>query len=192
MRKVLLALLIVLLIPVYLVAYISIHEIGHTIPARLLGDPNAVYYLIKIDQYSQAIGRTDYDIAKLSWGANLIVTMGGVLGTQVVALIALFLLRLRPENRLLARTLSIVAFTFAFDVPFQLMQGLAYRGTPHWPTNVDFMDIVLLLQMQLHASQPLLKSLLVVVVVLYLVGFVWLYRRNSLPRRLLRPTPEAA
>jgi hypothetical protein len=193
MRNVLLAILIILLIPVYLIAYISIHEIGHTTMARFLGDPNAVYYLIKMDKYSQAIGLTDYDISKLSWGANLITTVGGVMATQLVALTALLLLRLRQfSHRVLGRWLGIVAFTFAFDPPFQMIQALAYKGLERWPSGVDFMDVVLLLQMKFEVSSLVLNGLLLLLTVLYIAGLVWIYERAKIRRRLWQPSPGAA
>ena len=193
MRNVLLAILIILLIPVYLMVYVSIHEIGHTTLARLLGDPYAVYYLIRVEQDSQAIGYTDYDISKLSWAANLVVSAGGIWGTQIVALAALFLLRLRHvSSRLLQRILSIVVFTFAFDVPFQLMQALGYKGLERWPTGVDLMDVILLLQMRMDANPLLLKGLLALVALLYLSAVIWLYGRSRRDRKLSKPSVQAA
>ena len=61
---------------------------------------------------------------------------------------------------------SIVAFPFAFDAPFQLMQALAYKGLQSLPTGVDFMDVMLLAQMEVNASLALLEVLLSVVIVL--------------------------
>ena len=45
MRKILKILLIVLIIPIFLVVFAVTHELGHTILARSLGDPNSVFYL---------------------------------------------------------------------------------------------------------------------------------------------------
>jgi hypothetical protein len=90
MHKVLQILLIILLIPVFLVVFTVIHELGHTILARLLGDPNSVFYLVKIEADSACLGCNIYDQGKLSWGANLFVSLGGLLATQFVALAALF------------------------------------------------------------------------------------------------------
>ena len=162
MRKVLTVVLIVLLIPVFLIAFTVIHELGHTILARLLGDPGSVFYLAKIEKHSTCLGCNIYDPAKLSWGANLIVSLGGLLATQLVALTALFLLRLRKNNPLSLRILSFVALGFAFlDVPVQAIQGLLYNLNRHsWPTNVDLMDFMLLVQAKIGASQLLLKGIL--------------------------------
>ena len=193
MRKAFLVILVALLVPLYLAAYVSIHEIGHTTLARFLGDPDSAYYLIKIDENSRSIGRTDYDISKLSWGANLLVSVGGMLATQIAAFVSLFLLRFRRADRSLGRAISIIAFLFAFDVPFQLMQALGYRGLhPTWSTGVDFMDFMLLLQMELGLRLALLKWILSALVGLYLAAFIWAYKRIRLVRKLLEPSMEVA
>jgi hypothetical protein len=41
--------LIVLLAPIYLLSFVVIHEVDHTVLARLLGDPDSVFYLVQID-----------------------------------------------------------------------------------------------------------------------------------------------
>jgi hypothetical protein len=180
MRKVAKIIFIILLIPVFLVAFIVIHELGHTILARLLGDPNAVFYLAKMDEDSTCLGCNIYDPAKLSWGANLVVSLGGLLATQLFALVALFRLRSGPANISWQRILSTVALGFAFlDVPLQVVQGLFYNLDRHsWPTNVDLMDFMLLLQAKLGASQLLLKGFLFIVTGIYLSAFVWVYKQS--------------
>jgi hypothetical protein len=146
-----------------------------------------------MDQYSQAIGLTDYDISKLSWGANLVVSVGGILATQIVALSALFLLWLRQSShRLLGMLLGVITFTFAFDLPFQLFQALGYRGLQRWPTGVDLMDFMLLLQREFAISQLALKGLLITVTILYLAALVWIYERTKMRRKLWRAAVEAA
>lgn len=112
------------------------------------------------------------------------------MGTQLVALTALFLLSLHPQNRLLQRVLSIVALTFAFfDIFAQFPQGLYYNLEQQtYQTSVDLVDFMLLLQMRIDASQVLLKSLLLILAILYLTGFVWLYRRNRKELRAVEPS----
>jgi hypothetical protein len=91
-----LSLLIILLIPAFLFALLIIHELGHTTAARLLGDPSAVFYLVDKTERSSCIGCAFYNVSKLSWGANLIVSLAGLFAGQLVALTALFLL---PHRR---------------------------------------------------------------------------------------------
>lgn len=185
MRKVLNVILIILLIPVFLVTFTVIHELGHTILARLLGDPNSVFYLAKIEENSACLGCNIYDPDKLSWGGNLVVSLGGLLATQLVALSALFIVQSRPTNRLWHRILSTIAVGFAFlDVPVQVIQGLLYDLDRHsWPTNVDLMDFMLLLQAMLGVSQGLFKGLLATTAIIYLSSFIWAYRRNRKPNK---------
>lgn len=185
MRKLFFIFLVILLIPVYLVAFTVVHELGHTILARLLGDPDSVFYLARIEEHSFCLGCNIYDPSKLSWGGNLIVSLGGLLATQLVALTALLLLRLRHVNRLLRQTLSSIALGFAFlDVPVQVIQGLLYNlNHQTWPTNVDLVDFMLLVQGRIGASQLLLKGLMLIAAILYMSGFVWSYRQNKVTQK---------
>jgi hypothetical protein len=185
MRKVLLAILIVVLIPVFLVTFTAIHELGHTVLARLLGDPNSVFYLAKFEEQGMCLGCNIYDASKLSWGGNVIVSLGGLLATQLVALTAVFFLSFRNNSRLLQRILSIIALGFAFlDVPVQAIQGLLYDLNDQvWPTNVDLIDVMLLLQVKGETSQLLLKGLLFALAVIYLWVFVALYKRSKIAQR---------
>lgn len=179
-RKLLLVILIVLFIPVFLVAFVSIHELGHVSLARLMGDPEAVYYLVRIEQGSRSFGQTLYDESKLSWTGHLLTTLGGLLATQSVALVALLLLRLSHHPRWLGNAIGAIALAFLLlDLPFQVYQALAYdRPQRAWPTGVDLMDVMLLLQMQFPLGLDLLKALLLAAAVLYLALFLWLYRRT--------------
>jgi hypothetical protein len=180
MRKTLQILLTILLVPVFLVVFTIIHELGHTILARLLGDPNSIFYLVRIKADSACFGCNIYDQSKLSWGANLVVSLGGLLATQLTAIFCLYLLRLRNLNLLWQRIISAIALGFAFlDVPVQVIQGLLYNLSQHtWPTNVDLMDFMLLLQEKTSASQLWLKGFVFIVAAFYLTAFVWVYRRH--------------
>jgi hypothetical protein len=183
MRRILNIILYILLIPVFLITFTVIHELGHTILARLLGDPDSVFYLARIEEHSACLGCNIYDPSKLSWGANLIVSLGGLFASQLAALTALFLLRFRFENRFLRQILATIALGFAFlDVPVQVIQGLIYNlNQQTFATNVDLVDAMLLIQEKLGASQLVLKGLLIILAMLYLFGFVFLYRLNRPP-----------
>ena len=195
MKQAWLSLLIILLIPVFLFALIIIHELGHTTAARLLGDPSAVFYLVDKTEQSSCIGCTFYDVSKLSWGANVTVSLAGLFAGQLAAIAALFLLALhRAGNRWLRLFLSLTALTFAlFDVPWQVFQALAAdMGRSKWPTGADLVDFLLLLQMRFDLSQLLLKGFLLLMAGLYLAGFIWFYRRNRVAQTLwntsIKPT----
>jgi hypothetical protein len=43
------------LLPLYLVVFAVVHELGHTAPARLLGDPEATFYLVRIGPGGQGV-----------------------------------------------------------------------------------------------------------------------------------------
>ncbi len=178
-KKLSVLLLVTLFIPVYLVSFVVIHELGHTLLARLLGDPNSVFYLAKIEEHSACLGCNIYDQTKLTRGANLVVSLGGLLATQLVALTALFLLGLRPGKQLRRRILTVIAMGFAFlDVPVQVIQGLLYNlNQESFPTNVDLVDFMLLVQDRVGASQFLLKGAILLASILYLAGFVWFYEK---------------
>jgi hypothetical protein len=179
-RKVLRVFLYAVLIPAFLMAFAVTHELGHTLLARLLGDPNAVFYLARFEAHSTCLGCTDYDVTRLSRGANMIVSLGGLLATQLIALIALFLLRLRRIHPILRRAFVFVALGFAFlDVPVQAVQGLLYDLNQQiFPTGVDLTDFMLLVQGTTGAGQLLLKGVLFLVAGLYLWLFLWIYRRG--------------
>jgi len=184
MRKILKFDFILLLIALLLVLIIVIHEIGHTALARLLGDPDSVFYLVKVKGDFACCGFTDFDTTKLSWGDNLVVSLGGLLATQLVALVALFLLRFPQNNTLWRRALKAIALGFAFfDVPVQVIQASLYDLDHRvWPTNVDLMDVMLLLQTRIEASQIVLKAALFIIAAVYLVLIIWLYKRSSQPQ----------
>jgi hypothetical protein len=185
MRKVLVILLVILLVPVFLVTFTVVHELGHTILARILGDPESVFYLARFEAHSTCLGCNIYDPSRLSWAGNLVVSLGGLLATQLVALIALFLLRQPIEKRLYRQFLGTIAFGFAFlDVTVQVLQGLLYNLSHEtFPTNVDLVDFMLLVQEKTGASQLLLKGLLLAVTILYLSWFIWFSRQKRVGQK---------
>jgi len=190
-----LSLLIILLIPVFLFVLIIVHELGHTTAARLLGDPGAVFYLADKTEESRCIGCTYYDVSKLSWGANLTVSLAGLLAGQLVAVTALLLLQVHyMSNRWLRLFFSMTALTFAFsDIPWQVLQALtANLGRNQWPTGADLVDFLLLLQMRFDLSPLLLKGFLLLIAGLYLARFLWLYRRNRAAQTLWKPFVETS
>ena len=186
MRKLVRILLSLVLVPAILIAFVVVHELGHTVLSRVLGDPHSTFYLVKIEKHSACLGCNIYDQTKLSWSANLVVSLAGLMATQVVALAALWMLGLRRVGGFLRRLLAGIALGFAFlDVMVQVTQGLLYDMSRHtWPTNVDLLDFMLLLQSKTAVSQSVLKGLLFAGSVAYLSGFVWLYRRVGAQQHL--------
>ena len=180
MRSFLLTILILVLFPFYSVLFISIHELGHVAVMRLLGDDEAWFYLVKVDENGQCLGCTTESEIEYSWGGEVAKSLGGLIMTQTIALTALLLLSLRPRRRWIVTTLSVIALTFAiFDILAQVPQGLYYNlEKMTLETGVDLAKVMLLIQMKVDASQLLLKGLLLTGTLLYLFAFLWFYRRT--------------
>ncbi len=190
MRSLLLTILIVVLFPFYSMLFISIHELGHVAVMRLLGDDDAWFYLVKVDQDGRCLGCTTSGPDEVSWAGDVAIKLGGLLATQTVALTALLLLSLRPRRKWIVTTLSVVALTFAFfDILAQVPQGLYYNlDNMKFETSVDLVDFMLLIQMKIDASQYLLKGILLGAAILYLFGVVWFYRRSRRTMEVAAPS----
>jgi hypothetical protein len=176
------AVLIALLTPVYLVAFTVVHETGHTLLARLLGDPDSTFYLVRVGPGGRGLclGCNITDHGRLTPAGNLVVSVGGLLATQAVALLALLGRRYASGDWGLRRLVTAIALGFAFlDVPVQAIQGLLYdieRQT--WPTGVDLVDAMLLISAATGVTQAVLKTILALLAVAYLAFVWWSYRRS--------------
>jgi hypothetical protein len=157
----------------------------------LFGDDEAWFYLVKVDGNGRCLGCTTSSEQEYSWGGNLVLSLGGLIATQTVALSALLLLSLRPRRRWIITFLGIIALTFAFfDILAQVPQGLYYNlDNMTYKTSVDLVDVMLLIQMKIDASKYVLKGILLAGSVLYLSGFVWFYRRSRRAIRSESPAP---
>lgn len=179
MRRVLRALLYLPLFVALLLIFVVTHELGHTVLARILGDPASTFYLVKIDETSTCLGCNIYDQSKLSWGANLLVSLGGLLATQLVALTLLLVSRYRRAGTQLRRWLGATGLAYVLlDVVVQGVQGLLYdveRQT--WPTEVDLLDVMLLIRQRWPLAQTFLKGAIVLLAAVYLALALRLYRR---------------
>lgn len=175
--------MILLLIPAFLIGFTVVHEMGHTILARILGDPSSTFYLTKIEESSACLGCNIYDHARLTSMENLLVSAGGWLATQIVAILLLVLSKTVAGKAWMTSLLGRLALAFAFlDVSVQGIQGLLYDIEQHsWPTNVDPMDIMLLISAQTGASQALMKIALAGGAAAYLLVFTWLYHHWKNP-----------
>jgi len=175
--------LIIVLGPLYLVAFAVVHEIGHTVLARLFGDYGSTFYLAQIDPDGRGLclGCNITDHAKLSPLGNLAVSLGGLLFTQVMALIALGMMRFTLSHTLRNWLLTPIALGFAFlDVPVQVIQGLLYNIERHtWPTGVDLMDAMILISRGTGAPTVILKMILAILAAAYLYLIWHAYKRVS-------------
>ena len=181
MRRVLRAFLYLPLLAALLLLFVVAHEMGHTILARLLGDPASTFYLVKLEESSACFGCNIYDQSKLAWGPNLLVSLGGLLATQLLAVALLLFPRYGRGGPRLRRWAGATGLSYVFlDVLVQGVQGLLYDVEQHtWPTDVDLLDVMLLIRQRWPVPQLYLKGTLV------LVGAAWLflswrhYRRSS-------------
>ncbi len=110
---------------VFLFVMGNVHEIGHTVTARLLGDGSAHYLLYQARGQSTCFGCNLYDSSSLSDTANTLVNFGGVLFTQLLCWSAIFLLARRDRPRLEPwMALTAIVITWSGDLILQLVQGL--------------------------------------------------------------------
>jgi hypothetical protein len=65
--------------------FLNIHELLHTLAARLLGDPTARYVLFELYQDGYAIGRNYSDDRYLTPLAQIIVSLAGPVGTRLLS-----------------------------------------------------------------------------------------------------------
>ncbi len=73
----------------FLIVMVNVHEVGHTVFARLLGDDSAHYVLYEAQGRSTCLGCNLYDSSRLGDVANVLVNFGGVVFTQLLSWIAI-------------------------------------------------------------------------------------------------------
>ncbi|RME06930.1 MAG: hypothetical protein D6803_05265 [Anaerolineae bacterium] len=178
MRRIVLA---ALLAPPAFILFLLVHEGGHTLVARLLGDAQATFYLIRFSATGniRCIGCNITDYALFSPWESVLVSLGGLLATQAMALAGLGLLLWACPTGAGRRALAALAGGYVMlDVPVQVVQALRYPLEGQiWPTNVDLLDVLLRLQAFTGWSESALKALLLGAGALYLLAFFALYRK---------------
>lgn len=184
MKKLLCALLV---LPLALFLWLNIHELGHTLAAYLLGDHEARYALYLKDAAAQhpgpsgaCIGCTFYDEDKLSLFGNVLVTVAGLLASQLAALLLLRLASawLRPDS-LRRFLLRFVAWILSCDVMLQVGQALGKRiGTQTRISRVDLADTLYLLHSGYGWPLSWLYIGLVLAALTYLLVFYVLLLRS--------------
>jgi hypothetical protein len=120
-RRVLLVLLMIVCVAVITLVMIIVHEVGHTVVARVLGDGRATFTLYS----SHCIGCNLYDSQRLSPMANVAVSLGGVLFTGLVTVAALGTLCWSRRPSWLPRWLliEVAAVCFVGDFLWQMVQA---------------------------------------------------------------------
>ena len=161
------------------------HEMGHTAFARLFGDADASYTLYKLhpDGRLACIGCNVYDETQLSFVGNVVVALGGVIFSQGMAVVLLWLKR--RWNRAKGRFWAVLTGVCLFDALFQVAQGVAAdTGRQSALTRVDIADFVWLIANRTPLSHGVVKGIVVAALAAYLWGFIKLYRSaNALDGR---------
>ncbi len=148
---------------------VNLHEIGHTVLVRLLGDPDSVYYLVRIyPNGGMCLGCNIYEQQKLTWAGNLLVVIGGVMSTQTAAMAMIGFARYARLSWL-RRLLFTTILVFLIDFPLQTAQAFR-RGVanPADFTNVDFVDLTWRLHTRFNLLFVVLQLGLVILCLLYL------------------------
>ncbi len=189
--KILRILFVILYIPIFLVGFGVVHELGHTVVARLSGDPNSYFTLYRSDANGTCLGCNVYDPDRLTRNENMLVSLAGLLATQMAAWALLAVSGSVAEHPFWERLLRRSALAFAFlDVIVQVVQGLLYDlGRQTFPTNVDLVDFMLLTSQATGAGQALMKTALWVLGSLYLAAFLLVYRRAFSRKQLPEVSP---
>jgi hypothetical protein len=154
----------------FLFLMVNVHEIGHTVVARLLGDDSAHYVLYQAQGRNACMGCNLYDSSRLGNAANVLVNFGGVIFTQVLCWTAIFLLARGVLKRWML--LSAIGITWTLDVILQLVQGL-YADIPgvlpRGPETsyTDYLAVVWFIRQETGAEEWLLKVVLLVATIAY-------------------------
>jgi len=168
------ALLYVAFVVVSLFVMINIHEIGHTVFARLFGDKHAFYALYRLhaDGSLACIGCNVYNEANLSFLGNIFVTLGGIIFSQALAITALWYREKTKTTQMLGRFARVLAFVCLFDVVFQVAQGMAANTAQQVAlTRVDIADFVWLVTNRTQVAPGLVKGMVSAILLGY---FYWI------------------
>jgi hypothetical protein len=165
---------------------IIVHEIGHTVVARLLGDGRATFTLYS----SHCIGCNLYDSQRLSPLANVAVSLGGVLFTALVTVAALVALGWPGRPSWLPRWLltEVAVVFYLLDFAFQIVQAVRIPVPAREPVGwglgyTDFNAAVSFFSQATGWTHAAATSIGVVICVLYTAGVALLAYRARVPDR---------
>jgi hypothetical protein len=180
----------------FLFLMVNVHEIGHTVFARMLGDDSAHYVLYQQQGTSTCMGCNLYDSSQLGNVANVFVNLGGVISTQLLCWTAVLLLARGKRNIPRWMLLSAIAFTWALDLILQFVQGLQAnvpQDLPRGPdsTYTDYLAVVWFMRNETGADASDLKLGLLIGTIAYsgllLLATRWAALKRGQPRPLRRP-----
>lgn len=172
---------------VLLLGFVTVHELGHTIAARISGDPGSTFYFVKIDENGTCLGCNITDHTLLTQSENLLVSLAGMVSTQVVGMALMIVSWGRALPLIVRRWALGTGLSFVvLDTFVQGVQGLLYDiEGQFWPTNVDLVDVMLLLQNFFQpwpalAQQTVLKISLATLLVAYLLVATLFFQKTRL------------
>jgi hypothetical protein len=173
-------LFLVISVPAAFFVMLNVHEVGHTVFARLLGDSSAMYYLYMPQPGGgYCVGCNIYDEAALSFMGNVIVTWGGIAFTQAMAVAILFI-RTRGKHPLLRQFASVLAVICVIDFAFQVLGGLVTIVPEQVSlTGIDMVDFIYLVSNGSNINPMIVKLGLCSALAAYLVWFIKAFRRTG-------------
>lgn len=150
--------LLVLLLSVFLM--INLHELGHTAMSWVLGGHSAYYRLVEFGPDGlRCIGCNHYDVTGLGYWSRVLVPLGGVLATQLIFWVSLYLLA--RYRRLRGAYAWVWLGVFLLDAAVQVVQALpANIAAIHAETGVDMADVGWLICSRYGVSAAVFKLLL--------------------------------
>ena len=170
----------------FLFVMANVHEVGHTVFARLLGDDSAHYVLYQARGSGACMGCNLYDSSRMGDLANVLVNLGGVIFTQLLCWAAILLLALRDVFKQWM-LLTVIGITWLGDAILQLVQGLQVNIPEHLArgpesTYIDYGAVVWFLRDYTGTSASDLKAAMVLATIGY-TGLLLLATRWALTRR---------
>ncbi len=171
-----------LLVAASVLVMINVHELGHTVFARLFGDSGASYalYRLRPDGRVACIGCNVYDETKISPFGNGVVALGGLIFSQGLALALLWSKSKIKKNGLIGRFIGVLIAVCVFDAVFQVAQGIIVNTAQQTAfTRVDMADFIWLVTRHAQVSPVAVKSLVLTALWAYLWWFIRIYRKMA-------------
>ena len=171
-----------LLVAASVFVMINVHELGHTVFARLFGDTDAFYALYKLhpDGSVACIGCNVYDETKISPFGNSVVALGGLIFSQGLALALLWYKSKTKKNGLIGRFIGVLIAVCVFDAVFQVAQGIIVNTAQQTAfTRVDMADFIWLVTRHVEVSPVAVKGLVLMALLVYLLWFIRIYRKMN-------------
>lgn len=140
----------------------------------------AIYYLYRRYPGGDCLGCNVYDERRLGYGANLAVTVAGVLVTQIAALGFLAAAARRRAGTGARASFLVLAGVCFVDLPLQVGQALA-ADVAHQSrlTGVDLADTLYLIGTRVPLTAAALKAGLLIAALLLVWTAVVLYRAKA-------------